>query len=80
MGLFDRFKKSEKKEVKKKPETLGEVIIQEVERYNKMTPEEQLEHRRMLRNRWLKKSGNRQRVREWNKRYLRSRWLKMKNY
>lgn len=48
MGLFDRFKKSEKKEVKKKPETLGEVIIQEVERYNKMTPEEQkVERQRM---------------------------------
>lgn len=54
MGLFDRFKKTEKKEVKKKPETLGEVIIQEVKRYKEMTPEEQKVHRQEMKEKELK--------------------------
>lgn len=42
--------------------------------YLKMTPEEQLAHRRLLRNRWLRKKGNKKRVREWNKQYNHQYW------
>lgn len=47
--------------------------------YIKMSPEEQKNHRRELRNRWLNKSGNKQKVREKNREYLRQYWLKKKS-
>lgn len=46
--------------------------------YQRMTPEQQLEHRRLLRNRWLRKKGNKDKVREWNRRYLHKYWIKKK--
>lgn len=44
MGLFDRFKKN--KEVKKTPQTLEDVIIQEVNKMKDITPEELEDYRR----------------------------------
>lgn len=47
--------------------------------YQAMTPEQQAEHRRELRNRWLRKAGNKARVREWNKKYLKLYWEERKD-
>lgn len=47
--------------------------------YKKMTAEQQLNHRRALRNRWLRKPGNRQKVRDANKIYLQKHWQKKRD-
>ena len=44
-----------------------------------MSPEEQKNHRRELRNRWLRKSGNKEKVRARNREYLHEYWLRKKS-
>lgn len=46
--------------------------------YIKMSPEEQKQHRKELRENWLSKPGNRERAAEINKKCLQAIWLKKK--
>ena len=46
--------------------------------FKKMTPDEQKQHRKELREKWLSKPGNKEKAKEINKRCLHNHWLKKK--